>query len=47
MTQNRWEDAFGIAARQRKGVGMADTRSHNFHEHFAVSWPFEANGFDR
>src|ERR1700721_3226306 len=44
VPENRREQAFGISARQREFVGMADAGGLDFHQHFAFARALELHG---
>jgi hypothetical protein len=46
MAEDRRELAFGIEARERVGVGVADAGRHDLDQHFAGLRPADLDGLD-
>ena len=46
MAENRREDAFGVGARQRELIGVADARGLDLNQHFAGPWAVQLDGGD-
>src|SRR6185437_6987195 len=46
VAEDRGEEAFGVRARQRVLVGVADAGGLDLHENLAVARPIELDGFD-
>jgi hypothetical protein len=46
MSQDRWEDAFRVGARQREFVRVTDTSGFHFHQDLTFPWPVQLDGFN-